>query len=442
MTYCFNTKCPQPQNQPNTFFCQRCQSSLVLAGHYRAVSLLGQGDYGKTFLGVNEDNPNQSHCVIKQFYRQSKEIASVGLFLHETEWLCELNKSKLIPAITNYFEQDDSLYLFQELIDGQNLGQKLRESGIVSEKQMRRLLNNLLPLLQFLHNRHVCYDDIQPENIILGSSSQKSLNPREIKNDFAVEFGDVTLFAGKPLSIANTAFSAPEKLSGQPTFASDIYSLGVTCIHLMTNVSPLELYSETQEKWIWQSYLQVPCSSQLRQILNKMIARDICLRYNRASDILKDLQRSLAAPKSTTVLSTNSAKSSKLKLSKSTSKLIDNFKSFYRNKWIAIILALVAGRFGAHKFYLRQIYSSLVYLALCWTWIPIILSIIEALQLLAMSQQTFDERYNPDISVSLLSKQMGEKVNELKDLKKLYDQGIITTEEYDETRRDLLKRLL
>lgn len=64
-----------------------------------------------------------------------------------------------------------------------------------------------------------------------------------------------------------------------------------------------------------------------------------------------------------------------------------------RNKWIAIILAFFFGSFGVHKFYLGQIGTGVIYLLFCWTCIPGIIGIIEAVLYLTMSDAEFAAKY-------------------------------------------------
>lgn len=64
-----------------------------------------------------------------------------------------------------------------------------------------------------------------------------------------------------------------------------------------------------------------------------------------------------------------------------------------RSKLAAILLAFFLGGFGIHKFYLGRIGWGIVYLLLCWTFIPAFISIIEAILLLVMSDERFNAKY-------------------------------------------------
>lgn len=65
-----------------------------------------------------------------------------------------------------------------------------------------------------------------------------------------------------------------------------------------------------------------------------------------------------------------------------------------RNKWIAIVLALLVGGFGVHKFYLGRPITGTLYLLFCWTPVPLILSFLDFLFLLAISTESFDVLFN------------------------------------------------
>ncbi len=65
-----------------------------------------------------------------------------------------------------------------------------------------------------------------------------------------------------------------------------------------------------------------------------------------------------------------------------------------KNKTTAALLALLLGWFGVHKFYLNRGFAGLMYLLFSWTGFPFLLSLVDAVLLLAMDQREFDARYN------------------------------------------------
>jgi TM2 domain-containing membrane protein YozV len=117
-----------------------------------------------------------------------------------------------------------------------------------------------------------------------------------------------------------------------------------------------------------------------------------------------------------------------------------------KNRIVAALLALFLGVFGAHKFYLGHNFAGIIYLLFCWTYIPGIIAFFESIGLLLMSDRAFDAKYNSQYInnsniVGNLQGSPRDKTAILMELKKLYDAGIITAEEYEQKRRKYLDSL-
>jgi serine/threonine protein kinase len=300
MSYCLNPHCSQPENTDDVHFCQTCGTKLLLKERYRAVKPIGQGGFGRTFLAVDEDKPSKPPCVIKQFLPQGTNTVqkAVELFNQEAIQLDELGQHSQIPALLAYCNQDDRQYLVQEFIDGLNLYQELEQNGAFNETQIRQLLNDLLLVLQFCHSKQVIHRDIKPENIIRRNSDRKLV---------IVDFGAAKSATGTALNrtgtiIGSPEYVAPEQMRGKALFASDIYSLGVTCINLLTERSPFDSYDTHNAAWIWRQYLKTPVSKELSQVIDKMIESIPSHRYQTVNEVLQDLnfQPSSVPPKQIT----------------------------------------------------------------------------------------------------------------------------------------------
>ena len=290
MSYCLNPDCLRPQNPDDAKFCQTCGSKLLLGDRYRALHLMAQGGFGRTFLALDTSRPGDPlFCVIKQFLptflSPQHHQKAADLFRQEAEQLRQLGEHPQIPQLFDHYEQADGQYLVQEFVEGPNLEQQLAQKGIWSETQVRSLLNQLLPVLRFIHRAQVIHRDIKPENIIL---------PVRGELPVLVDFGASKLVTQTALSrtgtvIGSAGYAAPEQAIGKAEFGSDLYSLGVTCIHLLTGIHPFDLYSVSEDRWIWQQYLTTPISTRLSYVLNKMIRRATRLRYQTVDQVLSDL---------------------------------------------------------------------------------------------------------------------------------------------------------
>ncbi|MBD1805589.1 protein kinase [Microcoleus sp. FACHB-SPT15] len=293
MSYCLNPDCQKPQNPDGSNFCQKCGTKLLLAQRYRAIKPLAQGGFGRTLLAEDEYKPSKPQCVIKQFYPQGQNNSgkAAELFQQEAVRLEQLGKHPQIPELFAHLEQDSRQYIVQEFIDGQNLAEELAETGVFREKQICSLLGDLLPVLQFIHEGQVIHRDIKPENIIRRRSDGRLV---------LVDFGAAKYATGTALGKAGTyigaaGYAAPEQLFGKAVFASDIYSLGVTCIHLLTDIESPELYDAIENAFVWRNYLpNNPVSDKLGRILDKMTHSMVKQRYQSASEVMQDLEISEA----------------------------------------------------------------------------------------------------------------------------------------------------
>ena len=303
MPYCLNPNCQKPNNPEGGRFCINCGKNLQLKGLYEAIALIGQGGMGRTFRAKDLGRLGQP-CAIKQFLPQFREPElmkkAIALFESEAAQLKVLGIHPQIPELIAYFEEDGCLYLVQELIEGENLYHELQSQGTFSESQIYQLLADILPVLQFIHDRQVIHRDIKPDNIIrrketLSSpSSTKTVSGRKgnlVLVDFGAAKAVTTNTANRTGTLIGSAeYIAPEQARGKAVPQSDLYSLGVTCIHLLTGISPFDLYDDSRDRWIWRENLQTSISSHLAMILDHLLERAIANRYRSANEVLHDLQ--------------------------------------------------------------------------------------------------------------------------------------------------------
>jgi formylglycine-generating enzyme required for sulfatase activity len=242
---------------------------------------------------VDEYQSNKPLCVIKQFSFDNRNPTigkrALALFDEEAKHLEILGKHAQIPELLAYFDLEGQPYLVQQFIDGQDLQQEVTINGIFNQHQIRELLLSLLPVLDFLHHHSppVIHRDLKPANIIRRRSDRQL-----VLVDFgAAKQATQTMLAKTGTVIGSPEYVAPEQVRGKPAFASDIYSLGVTCIYLLTQVSPFDLFDLSQDAWVWRDYLvDNPVDEQLGKVLDKMIANALSQRYQSATAVLADLE--------------------------------------------------------------------------------------------------------------------------------------------------------
>lgn len=295
MSYCINPQCQNPQNPTHAISCQSCGFQLRLKDRYRLIKVLGQSSCNRTFLAVDEDKPSQPRCIIKQFiaspaFANPSEVASLTIASEFRQYVTELDKignHPYIPELLASFQEKGDRYLVQEYILGRNLADELDQEGVFQELQIWHLLSEILPILQTVHNKGIVHGDIKPENIIRRPPSPQTQG----KQLFLVDFGGVNPLINSGTSPCGSAeYAAPEQISGEISPKSDLYSLGVTCIHLLTGMSPFDLLELKTNTWVWGHFLKKPVSHRLSRILDKLIQRNPNKRYQSVADVIQDIK--------------------------------------------------------------------------------------------------------------------------------------------------------
>lgn len=137
-----------------------------------------------------------------------------------------------------------------------------------------------------------------------GQQSLESQHTEQVEELVLVDFGaakraTVSGLMKTGTTIGSPEYLAPEQARGKAVFASDLYSLGVTCLHLLTGISPFDLYDTHEDAWVWRRYLnQNPVGDNLGQILDRLVQQATGRRFASASEVLTALNspKAPAAP--------------------------------------------------------------------------------------------------------------------------------------------------
>ncbi len=266
-------------------------NTTLLNNRYQVIQVIGAGGFGETFLATDNHMPSKRHCAIKQLkpivsdpniyklvqQRFEREAATL-------EYLGEA--SDQIPELYAYFLENGQFYLVQEWIEGPTLTKIVAAKGQESEIAVRQMLMSLLPVLQYIHSKGIIHRDIKPNNIILRAADGKPV---------LIDFGAVkeTMISGvdsqhntPSIVIGTPSFMPGEQATGRPIYASDLYSLGLTAIYLLTGKHPQSLQTNPKTgEVLWQHYAP-SVSANLATVLNKAIRPSPSDRYSTASKML------------------------------------------------------------------------------------------------------------------------------------------------------------
>jgi serine/threonine-protein kinase len=321
--------CPQGhKNPPGNRFCQVCgqeiqqpvteklgiEASLLqklLGDRYRVIKQLGQGGFGRTYLAEDINRFNE-RCVLKEFAPKLQGASALKkaeeLFKREAGVMHKLQH----PQIPRFRElcrcqvgSETGLFLVQDYVEGQTyrdlLTHRQNQGYRFSEAEGMELLRQILPVLDYIHSQGVIHRDISPDNLMLRSSDQLPI---------LIDFGGVKQAAATVEQSGNESSSgSPGKKTKTPQLItrigklgyapeeqmilgvvhphSDLYSLAVTVLVLLTGKETAILFDTHQMCWIWENF--VTLSPRLTQVLNKMLSRSPCDRFQSAKEVLQAL---------------------------------------------------------------------------------------------------------------------------------------------------------
>ena len=268
-----------------------------LTSRYQIISQLGQGGFGTTFLAEDQYLPGHQKCVVKQLKPQETDSFTLEtarrLFDSEAQTLYQLGTHPQIPQLFAYFEENQEFYLVQEYIEGDELALEVEalaqdERSGNREKKVIALLQEILEILTFVHQRHVIHRDVNPRNLIRRQHDGKLV---------LIDFGAVKQVttqiatAGQTkltVAIGTPGYRPSEQAQGYPKLSSDIYAVGMIGIEALTGCPPHQLQTDSNAEISWQPVGRV--SPGLVNVLNTMVRYDFRQRYPSAIEALQALK--------------------------------------------------------------------------------------------------------------------------------------------------------
>jgi serine/threonine protein kinase len=268
---------------------------MLINNRYHIQKLLGRGGFGQTYLAYDTQCFNHP-CVLKEFAPASRAEYAMQkareLFEREARVLYEINHPQ-IPKFLAWFVAQERLFLVQEYIAGKTYAQLLRQrqqqGRTYSEAEVIQWLRNLLPVLDYLHQRQIVHRDISPDNVMLPDRPNAEpvlidfgLVKQSISQIYSESSRATASFVGK------FGYAPPEQIRmGQCFPSSDLYALGVTALVLLTGQEPQLLMDQETLEWHWRNYTNI--SITLAEILERMVYDKPKARYQSAQEILADL---------------------------------------------------------------------------------------------------------------------------------------------------------
>lgn len=223
-------------------------SGHLLHRRYRVREVIGRGGMGSIYL-AEDIRLRGRQCALKEVVQDMDlppEVRRQGRaqFYREASVLARLDQPNL-PKVSDYFTADDRDFLVMDFVPGEDLkslmDQARREGRFLPLGQVLDWGAQLAQALEYLHGQDppVIHRDIKPSNVKLTPSGLVKLVDFGLVKQTAPDEMTVTVVQGR-----GTALYTPLEQYGGDTGhtdpRSDLYALGATLYHLLTNHPPLE----------------------------------------------------------------------------------------------------------------------------------------------------------------------------------------------------------
>jgi serine/threonine protein kinase len=225
------------------------EPGTVLRGRYKIIAPVGQGGMGAVYRA--EDLRLEGRvCAVKEVCPDPDATPEAlaqaqEQFRREAFTLGRLDHPNL-PKVSDTFTERHREYLVMDFVDGPDLRQlmeeKRRQDQFLDERQVLEWADQLCDALEYLHGQDppVLHRDIKPANIKLAAGGLiKLVDFSLVKLLAADDMRTVTILQGRG-TVAYTPLEQYGGDAGHTDVRTDIYSLGATLYHLLTNQPPVD----------------------------------------------------------------------------------------------------------------------------------------------------------------------------------------------------------
>jgi tetratricopeptide (TPR) repeat protein len=200
---------------------------------YEIVELLGEGGSGRVYAAT--DKRLGREIALKVVDRRNEVVRE--MFLQEARVTASLDHPN-VPPIYDVGDTADAVFLTMKRVTGRTLGDRIRDAAEGRSEPMSAddLIGTMLRVcdaLSYAHARGIIHKDVKPDNVIIGSFGEVMLV------DWGAATGSTDGMLPDQHVVGTPTYMAPEQVSGLPTPASDIYSLGATLFHALLLRRPL-----------------------------------------------------------------------------------------------------------------------------------------------------------------------------------------------------------
>ena len=270
-------------------------------GKYKISKLIGEGGMASVYEAEHEMlGTKVAIKVLNPILSANAEIKT--RFRNEAKLMASLDHPNITKVI-DFDEQPQQLSIVMEFLNGEDLDQKIKRNGPLSEKEISDIFSQTLSAFQYAHEKGIVHRDIKPSNIYILSNGHVKI----------LDFGIAKLFGqGNEMTQTGTQmgtpiYMSPEQVKGDKSIdhRSDIYSLGVTMFFAINGKPPYNSTTESQfdifTKIVYQELPEFSIQSKFNEMVLKACNKNREDRFQRCSEWLNQINNPSSAHSSSPI---------------------------------------------------------------------------------------------------------------------------------------------
>ena len=269
----------------------------MLNNRYEIIEKIGNGGMATVYKAkCHVLNRYVAIKILKDEFTTDSEF--IKKFNTEAQSAASLTHPNIV-SIYDVCNEDNLYYIVMELIQGKTLKEIIIEDGVLSWKWSVNIAIQIASALETAHKNNIIHRDIKPHNIIITEDGIAKVTDFGIAK--AVSNSTITAFG---TTIGSVHYFSPEHARGGYTDAkSDLYSLGIVMYEMLTGKVPFDAdtpvsvaLKQVQEEPVDPIKYNSNIPISVNRIILKAMQKDPNLRYQNATEMLKDLSLALKKP--------------------------------------------------------------------------------------------------------------------------------------------------
>lgn len=253
-------------------------------GKYEILSPLGSGGFGAVYLA--KDTWIDKEVAIKVPHKQNLNFTEL---LREPRLLAALDHPNIV-SITTAEKEDQLFFIVMEYVEGKTLDDLIVENAPLETSTVVNYTKQIASAVDHAHQQGVIHRDLRPPNMLISGSDVLKVTDFGTSRFLEIAAHGTTVIGSPP-------YMAPEQFAGKAVFASDLYSLGITMYQMLTGALPYNAPAPSDLDKLMRGDLVRPPRVRnpdvpkfLSDIVMKALAPKLSMRYQRASELLLDLE--------------------------------------------------------------------------------------------------------------------------------------------------------